>query len=97
MYSDFERPQDVGHFMIGIDISRFLPYEDFIKRMDALASEARGIEPAPGFSEVMVPGEPEDRIAAIRMQSGIPLAEATVLELRDLGTKASIPFPEASK
>lgn len=97
MYSDFERPQDVGHFMIGIDISRFLPYEDFIKRMDALAAEARGIEPAPGFSEVMVPGEPEDRVAAMRMKSGIPLAEATVLELRDLGNKASIPFPEASK
>jgi LDH2 family malate/lactate/ureidoglycolate dehydrogenase len=94
MYSDFTRPQDVGHFMIAIDVSRFLPYEDFLARMDALRDEAHGIAPAPGFSGVMVPGEPEERTSATRGEQGIPLADATVDELRALGADAGVPYPE---
>lgn len=94
MYSDFSRPQDVGHFMIAIDVSRFLPMEDFLARMDALAAEARGTAPAPGFDAVLVPGEPEERTSAARGADGIPLAEATLAELRTLGAEAGVPFPE---
>jgi LDH2 family malate/lactate/ureidoglycolate dehydrogenase len=93
MYSDFGKPQDVGHFMIALDISRFLPYQEFISRMDALLDQARQIEPAKGFSKVMAPGDPEQITADIRLREGIPLAEATVEELRELGKKAGVPFP----
>ena len=94
MYNDFSRPQDVGHFMIAIDVARFLPMEDFLARMDALAAEAHEVAPAPGFSAVLVPGEPEERTSAARSADGIPLAAATIDELRTLGTDAGIPFPE---
>jgi LDH2 family malate/lactate/ureidoglycolate dehydrogenase len=94
MYSDFSRPQDVGHFMIAIDVSRFLPMDDFIARMDALAAEAHATAPAPGFDAVLVPGEPEERTSSARGDAGIPLAEATLAELRTLGADAGVPFPE---
>jgi LDH2 family malate/lactate/ureidoglycolate dehydrogenase len=97
MYGNFERPQDVGHFMIALDISRFLPVHEFIARMDALVAEARAIEPAPGFPGVMVPGEPEQRTCATRVAEGIPFAEATIDELRALGDKAGVAFPEISE
>lgn len=93
MYSDFSRPQDVGHFMIAIDVTRFLPMDDFLARMDALAAEAHDVAPAPGFEAVLVPGEPEERTSSARGEAGIPLAEATLAELRALGTDAGIPFP----
>jgi ureidoglycolate dehydrogenase (NAD+) len=93
MYSDFDKPQDVGHFMIAIDISRFLPYQEFISRMDALLDQARAIEPAKGFSKVMAPGDPEQIMAEIRLREGISLAKATVEDLRELGKVAGVPFP----
>ncbi|WP_261164614.1 Ldh family oxidoreductase [Microbacterium sp. Marseille-Q6965] len=95
MYSDFERPQDVGHFMIAIDISRFIPPADFLARMDALAAEARAIAPAPGFDAVLVPGEPEERARDTRTADGVPLPAATIEELRALGAAAGVAFPEA--
>jgi LDH2 family malate/lactate/ureidoglycolate dehydrogenase len=94
MYSDFDKPQDVGHFMIAIDISRFLPYEEFISRMDALLEQARAVQPARGFSKVMAPGDPEQITADTRLREGIPLAEATIQELQELGKKAGVPFPK---
>jgi LDH2 family malate/lactate/ureidoglycolate dehydrogenase len=80
--------------MIAIDVSRFLPIEDFLARMDALAAEAHATAPAPGFDAVLVPGEPEERTSSARGDAGIPLAEATLAELRTLGADAGVPFPE---
>jgi LDH2 family malate/lactate/ureidoglycolate dehydrogenase len=97
MYSDFDKPQDVGHFMIAIDINRFIPYEDFISRMDSLVDQARAVEPAPGFQKVLAPGDPEQMVASTRLKEGIPLAAATIEELRQLGMKAGVPFPEMSQ
>ncbi|GAA5150360.1 Ldh family oxidoreductase [Microbacterium pseudoresistens] len=94
MYNDFSRPQDVGHFMIAMDPTRFIPFDDFTARMDALSAEAHSVSPAPGFSEVLVPGEPEERTSRTRAETGIPLAAATVDELRALGADAGLPFPE---
>jgi len=94
MYADFDRPQDVGHFLIAIDIARFLPREEFLARMDALAAEAHAIAPAPGFDAVLVPGEPEERSRAARAAGGVPLGDATIAELRALGDAAGVAFPE---
>lgn len=96
MYNDFSKPQDVGHFMIAIDVSRFLPYDDFVARMDALSAEAHAVAPAPGFDAVLVPGEPEERTSVRRGESGIPLPDATLEELRAIGDDAGVPFPEVA-
>jgi LDH2 family malate/lactate/ureidoglycolate dehydrogenase len=42
---------------------------------------------------VLVPGEPEDRTAEQRERDGVPLAAATVTELRDLGERHGVAFP----
>ncbi len=42
-------------------------YVDFVK----------SVRPAPGFSEVLVPGEPEGRVAAERQAHGIPVDDVT--------------------
>lgn len=96
MYNDFSKPQDVGHFIIAVDVTRFLPREEFLARMDALAEEAHGIQPAPGFSAVLVPGEPEERTRTARTADGIPLPDTTLAELRGLGDDAGIVFPEVT-
>lgn len=94
MYNDFDKPQDVGHFMIAMDVSRFLPYGEFISRMDTLIDQARGVQPAKGFSKVMAPGDPEKSMSDSRLREGIPLADATIKELQELGERAGVPFPK---
>ena len=41
--------------------------------IDYLKSSAR----APGFSEILVPGEPEERTRSQRLETGIPLDDTT--------------------
>lgn len=94
MYSDFSKPQNVGHWMLALDVERFLPFMQFIHRMDRLAADAHAIAPAPGFTSVLVPGEPEERNKTARLNHGIDLPPATIEELTTLGTSCGVPFLE---
>ncbi|UCR88637.1 Ldh family oxidoreductase [Mycetocola spongiae] len=92
MYDNFERPQDVGHALIALNIEHFLPREEFLARMDTLVAEAHAARPAEGFSEVLVPGEPEERTRAARAAAGITIGPETVAELTALGEAHGVPF-----
>ena len=47
-----------GTFIIVVDISAFMPMEQFTAHVDALFNEIKQVKPAPGFKEVLIPGEP---------------------------------------
>ncbi|KAI9043205.1 Ldh family oxidoreductase [Aspergillus affinis] len=60
----------------GGDPDVFMSTEDFKARMDVLVQRVHGVSPAPGFSEVLFPGEPEYRLGIQRQKEGIPYADA---------------------
>ncbi|MFD3446294.1 Ldh family oxidoreductase [Microbacteriaceae bacterium 4G12] len=93
MYNDFSKPQNVGHWLLVLDIEHFLPLAEFTDRIQGLVDLAHASAPASGFSSVLVPGEPEDRSAEQRERDGIPLPPATVVELSELGERHGLPFP----
>ncbi len=66
-------PLGISHSFIAIDPARFLGPGEFEERMDRLAGLVKASEPAPGFDEVLLAGEPEWRCAAVREHSGIPI------------------------
>ncbi|BCR92396.1 Ldh family oxidoreductase [Aspergillus chevalieri] len=70
------RPQNVGHCFIAIKPDIFMTTDEFRARMDVLAQRVHGMTPAPGFNEVLFPGEPEHRLCVQRRKEGIPYAEA---------------------
>ncbi|GFF54733.1 L-sulfolactate dehydrogenase [Aspergillus lentulus] len=70
------RPQNVGHCFIAIKPDIFLTTAEFKARMDILAQRVHQVPPAPGFNEVLFPGEPEHRMSIQRRKEGIPYAEA---------------------
>lgn len=92
-YNDFSKPQNVGHWMMAIDVGRLGPLADFTSRMDSLIDDAHATAPAPGFDKVLVPGEPEETTRSVRLAEGIDIPDATVSELIDLGRDADVPFP----
>jgi ureidoglycolate dehydrogenase (NAD+) len=93
MYRDFDRPQDVGHFVLALHIGHFPAGDAFGSRLARLATMLTGSRPAPGSSEVMLPGEPEERVRRERSAQGVPIEAGTLDELRALGAARGVPFP----
>ena len=75
LYED-EHPQDVGHFHLAIDVERLAGRERAGELLARLLGDLKAVPPAPGFDEVLAPGDPEDRARAEREQSGVPIAPA---------------------
>jgi len=89
-YKAFDRPQDVGHFFLAMKPNLFVTEDDYRARIDTLIERMKASPPAEGFTEVLVPGEPEDRIEAERRRAGIPYAASEVAALQDEAKRAGI-------
>ncbi|WP_374542152.1 Ldh family oxidoreductase [Sphingorhabdus sp.] len=54
MYADLDRPGNNGHFLLAIDIARWMPPEYFHRRVEALAV---ALTTPPGSQDVRLPGD----------------------------------------
>ena len=59
-----------GLNMIVLKADLFQTYEQYARRADGLEQRIRAVAPAPGFTEVLVPGDPEARTRIIRLRRG---------------------------
>jgi LDH2 family malate/lactate/ureidoglycolate dehydrogenase len=66
-----------GMFMLAIDVSAFMPPAEFASLAGALADAVHATPPAKGCTEVLLPGEPERRIATRRAEEGLEIADST--------------------
>ncbi|HTM48010.1 MAG TPA: Ldh family oxidoreductase [Bryobacteraceae bacterium] len=83
----------VSQMYLGIDISRFLPVEEFTARMERLIAVIKSTPPARGYDEVLVAGEPEWRKEAERRAHGIPLEAGTWKSLTDTAARVGVSQP----
>lgn len=83
---------DVGHQLIAIDIGRFLPFDDYLARVRQFCAELKASALAPGFAEILLPGELEHRRAVERLANGIAVDLETLRVLRDLATARDVSF-----
>ncbi len=60
-----------------MDAAAFRPLADFQRAADLLAEHLKAVPPAPGFDEVLSPGEPELRMKERRQREGVPLPDPT--------------------
>ena len=72
-----EQPNTHGVLMLAIDIGRFAPIEQFQQWVAESVDYMKSCPPAPGFDEVLVPGEYEYIMRQIRTRDGIEVPEAT--------------------
>jgi LDH2 family malate/lactate/ureidoglycolate dehydrogenase len=75
----------LGHFFGAMRIDAFRPAEDFKNHMDKWITRFRAAKPAAGCEKVLIPGDPEREMEGIRMQSGIPLVDPVVEDLKNTG------------
>ena len=64
-----------GVCMIVFKADLFQPFSDYAGRADDMGQRVRAVQPAPGFEEVLVPGDLEVRSRAERERHGIPIHE----------------------
>ena len=76
----------LGHFFGAMRIDAFRPAEDFKSHMDNWITRFRNATPAKWHDKVLIPGDPEREMEAVRMTGGIPLVESVVAELNTVGT-----------
>jgi len=79
-----------GLFGIVIDIQKFLPLTDFRRQVDALIQHVKSSPLAPGFTEILVPGEPEHRERQKRMAEGIFVEDETWRQITEVATKVGL-------
>ena len=79
-----------GVCFIVIDPSAFCPLDTFCRLMDETVAYMKSSSPAPGFDEVLVPGELEFRTMRQRLVDGIPVDGNTLQALCDHGERLGV-------
>jgi LDH2 family malate/lactate/ureidoglycolate dehydrogenase len=80
----------LGHFFGAMRVDAFRPAAEFKQHMDNWIQRFRAAKPAAGYDKVLIPGDPEREMEAIRMKDGIPIVETVVDDLKKVGEKFTI-------
>jgi LDH2 family malate/lactate/ureidoglycolate dehydrogenase len=84
--------QGLGHFFGAMRIDAFRTSSEFKEHMDNWITRFRSATPAPGHDKVLIPGDPEREMEAIRSIDGIPIVNSVVGELKALAQKLELDF-----
>jgi LDH2 family malate/lactate/ureidoglycolate dehydrogenase len=76
-----------------VNIGTFTDVGSYAAHVDTLIDALKALPPVEGVKEVLVPGEPEDRVHAERLRDGIPLPEGTARNLRAVADRFGVKLP----
>ena len=87
-----ESPEKLGNaiFMTLFDISSFVPIEEFYQDIDNFVDWIKSAKLAPGFTEITIPGEPEDHTKQKRQKEGIFIEENTWQQIEESAKKVGV-------
>ena len=88
--SPAERESNTGHFIIALDIKRFLPLDAFKAEMDRHIHDLTSSKKLPGVDEIRTPGQGREVRRADRETNGVPLAPALIKQVDDLAKTLGI-------
>jgi uncharacterized oxidoreductase len=83
-------PVHNGTFLLLIEVARFLPLVDFTGQVTDLVQWVKSAAPAPGVTEVLVPGDPEARSEAHRRAHGIPVEAETWRQIEEIAAELGV-------
>jgi L-2-hydroxycarboxylate dehydrogenase (NAD+) len=80
---------NTGHFIVALDIARFVPLATFMAETDRHLRDLRTSQRMPGVDDIRLPGDRRRECRAERLRDGVPLPAALLVQLdalaRDLG------------
>jgi ureidoglycolate dehydrogenase (NAD+) len=90
MYGDLDKPRNLGHFMLALDIARFTDPQRFRNAIDLFVRDVHAQEPADPARPPLVPGEPERLTEARRRTEGVPLGDGVLADLNRLAGELGV-------
>ena len=78
-----------------IDVNAFIALEEYQKGVRAFLDSITSIPPAPGFDEVLVPGDFEVNTRTNRLANGIDVPNTIYQQLHECSEEWGVPMPEA--
>jgi uncharacterized oxidoreductase len=79
-----------GVFLQAIAVEEFQPLDEFLDRVDELIAFIKSRKTAPGFKEILLPGEQGRRNEERQMKDGVEIDETTWKELSDLANELNV-------
>jgi ureidoglycolate dehydrogenase (NAD+) len=83
MYGELNKPRNLGHFMLALDVARFTDKDTFAQQIGLFQQEIHD-------EGAMAPGDPERRNAERRRREGIDIPEVTIAELNTLAGELGV-------
>jgi len=90
LFGDMERPQNIGHFFMAINIENFMEIKEFKDRMDCMIQNIKNSKKAVGFERIYMPGEIEYDKNMELLEKGIMVNEKVVNQLNELAENLGI-------
>src|SRR5580698_3280449 len=88
--ADDNSATNTGHFIIAVDIARFVPLETFKSEVDRHIADLRGSKRLPGVNEIRLPGDRRAECRSERARDGVPLAKPLLALLDKLAGELNI-------
>jgi len=88
--ADDKSETNTGHFIVAVDIARFLPIETFKSEVDRHIRDLRASKRLPGVDEIRLPCDRRGECRAERARDGVPLAKPLLALLDKLAGELKI-------
>lgn len=84
--------RDLGHYFQAINVSNFMPLDEFTSRMDTLLKQLGESELEPGVESIHYPGQKAYRTELERREKGLPLDGPVYKDLEKLSEELGMPL-----
>jgi LDH2 family malate/lactate/ureidoglycolate dehydrogenase len=86
------QPDDIGHFFLALSPGAVRAPGEFEAQLDEELAALRATKPADPAQPVLIPGDPEDRERARRLDAGIPIPDSLAKLVRDVAAGCGAGF-----
>ena len=83
-----------GGFMQVMDVTAFTPLEEYQQGVRAFLNGMKATPPAPGFDEVLVPGDHEHNSRVERLEKGVEVWDKTIGRIQECVDKLGVDLGE---
>lgn len=93
-HAHLHRGGGVGHLVAALDPAVYVTREEFEDGVEELVAMLRGAPLADGVTEILLPGEPEQRTEDARRAGGVPVSAELTAQLAELATRLGVAPPD---
>jgi L-2-hydroxycarboxylate dehydrogenase (NAD+) len=88
--ADDKSETNTGHFIVALDIARFVPLTSFTAEVDRHVRDLRQSKRLPGVDEIRLPGDRRAECRNERLRDGVPMAPALIAQLDRLASELKV-------